>query len=129
MKIQVYKVVLLCFFILSCSKENQDECSSVANAPTLEVEGAVTTTINQPVELLVTYQVNTDCGNFRNFAEETFGNETQIIVKALFTGCACEEELINKTTTYTFNKSQVGTYVLKFRTFNNFIEHTIEVTN
>lgn len=128
MKIQFYKILLLCILFVSCS-EGENECSYEANSPTLLVEGSNTTTINQPIELTLTYEVISECGNFKSFTEQVTGNTTEIIVKARYVGCDCPQLLTNKTTTYTFNKSQVGTYVLKFRTFNNFIEHTIEVTN
>ena len=124
----MYKLLLLCIIFVSCS-EGENECSYEANSPTLQVEGLNTTTINQPINLTLTYEVISECGNFKSFTEQVTGNTTEIIVKARYVGCDCPQLLTNKTTTYTFNKSQVGTYVLKFRTFNNFIEHTIEVTN
>lgn len=128
MKIQVYKLLLLCIFFVSCS-EGENECSYEANSPTLLVEGENSTTLNQPVVLTITYEVISECGNFKSFTEQEIGNTSEIIVKARYVGCDCPQLLTNKTTTYTFNKSQAGVYLLKFRTFNNFIEHTIEVTD
>jgi len=128
MKIRLYKLLLICFLIISCSKA-ENECSYEANSPTLLVEGPNSTTVNQPINFDITYEVISECGNFKSFSEQVFGNNTEIIIKARYEGCDCPQMLTNKITTYTFNKSQAGTYVLKFRTFNNFIEHTIEVTN
>jgi hypothetical protein len=125
---QLYKLLLLCVIFVSCS-EGENECSYEANSPTLLVEGPNTTSVNQPINLDITYEVISECGNFKSFSEQVFGNNTEIIIKARYEGCDCPQMLTNKITTYTFNKSQAGTYVLKFRTFNNFIEHTIEVTN
>jgi hypothetical protein len=128
MKFKLITIISVYFFMLSCSN-NESACSYEANSPIISVEGPTATTVNQPIEIALVYQVSSDCGNFSRYLEENNMNTTQILMRAQYEGCECEEEATLKNTSYTFSRSQVGTYTLRFRTVNGAIVHIVEVTN
>ena len=101
---------------------------SYAKAPVTKIEGATTASVNQEINLTISFTCFNGCGQFGNVEETISGNTTTIIVNAKYTGCICTQDVPTRTTLYKFKKVQVGTYQLKFlQTENTYLTHTIIV--
>lgn len=123
---QILFLLLLPF--LSCEKIDDGPCRSFAKAPVTKVEGASTASVNQEIDLTVSFQCFNGCGQFGNFDEVVAGNTTTITVNAKYEGCVCTLDLPIRQVTYKFKRSQTGTFDLKFlQTENNYWTHTIVV--
>lgn len=101
---------------------------SFAKAPVTRIEGATTASVNQEINLTISFTCFNGCGQFGNVEETIAGNTTTIIVNAKYTGCICTQDVPTRATSYKFKKALAGTYELKFlQTENNYIIHTIIV--
>lgn len=125
---------LICFLfsiilLTGCSKkQEEDKCLSFAKAPVTKIEGATTTSVNQEVDLTVSFGCFNGCGQFGNVEETISGNTTTITVNAKYAGCICTQDAPTRKTSFKFKKAQVGTYELKFlQTENTYLTHTIIV--
>jgi len=121
----VFSIILL----TSCiKKKEEDKCLSYAKAPVTKIEGATTASVNQELNLTISFICFNGCGQFGNVEETISGNTTTIVVNAKYAGCICTQDVPTRTTLYKFKKSQAGTYELKFlQTENNYLTHTIIV--
>ena len=121
----VFSIILL----TSCiKKKEEDKCLSFDKAPVTKIEGATTASVNQEINLTVSFTCFNGCGQFGNLEETITGNTTTIVVNAKYTGCICTQDVPTRTTIYKFKKTQAGTYELKFlQTENNYLMHTITV--
>ena len=101
---------------------------SYAKAPVTKIEGATTASVNQELNLTISFICFNGCGQFGNVEETISGNTTTIVVNAKYAGCICTQDVPTRTTLYKFKKVQVGTYQLKFlQTENTYLTHTIIV--
>ena len=121
----VFSIILL----TSCiKKKEEDKCLSYAKAPVTKIEGATTASVNQELNLTISFICFNGCGQFGNVEETISGNTTTIVVNAKYAGCICTQDVPTRTTLYKFKKSQAGTYELKFfLTENNYLPHIIIV--
>ena len=119
----VFSIILL----TSCiKKKEEDKCLSYAKAPVTKIEGATTASVNQELNLTISFICFNGCGQFGNVEETISGNTTTIVVNAKYAGCICTQDVPTRTTLYKFKKSQAGTYELKFlQTENNYLTQTI----
>lgn len=115
--------------IAACSTDTSDDyCFQQALTGVDEVTGPETTTVNEPIELQVSFKINNGCGEFYRF-QESNGFPKQIVAVVNYVGCVCTEMVEEATEPYTFQASQAGEYVLKFaKPDNTFITKTITVT-
>ncbi|MBP8115768.1 MAG: hypothetical protein KAY50_10460 [Chitinophagaceae bacterium] len=124
-------ICFICSIILltSCAKKQEDEkCISTDKAPVTKIEGATTASVNQEINLTVSFICFNGCGQFGNMEETIAGNTTTIIVNAKYTGCICTQDVPTRMTSFKFKKAQAGTYELKFwQTENNYLIHSIIV--
>ena len=121
----VFSIILL----TSCiKKKEEDKCLSYAKAPVTKIEGATTASVNQELNLTISFICFNGCGQFGNVEETISGNTTTIVVNAKYAGCIWTQDVPTRTTLYKFKTSQAGTYELKFlQTENNYLTHTIIV--
>lgn len=124
-------IFFICSIILltSCNKkQEEDKCISTVKAPVTRIEGATTASINQEINLTISFTCFNGCGQFGNMEETIAGNTTTIIVNAKYTGCICTQDVPTRATSYKFKKALAGTYQLKFlQTENTYLTHTIIV--
>jgi hypothetical protein len=124
---------LICIYIIllliSCDiGGNDDVCISRQGAFVTAIDAPLTATVNQPVDVEVSFPVVNGCGIFNRFIETTDGNTITIAVEALYDGCFCTADVPTRTTTYSFTPNTAGDYELKFVSSNgNFIVASIEV--
>jgi hypothetical protein len=134
MKRNIIQLAMVCItttlMAFSCTKENTEnnKCLSYSKAAVITVLGATTGSINQDINLAVSFGCSNGCGQFGSFEQVRTGNTFEISVTAKYEGCICTQDLPVRTQTYTFRASQAGTYQLKFAQLNNsYITHTIIV--
>jgi hypothetical protein len=120
---------LLPFLFFSCLSENSDNaCYEITGMPTTSVDGPIETTVGEPIELVVTYNVANDCDSFYLFFEEELDGAKYVTVNVRYDGCACPPITRTRTKTYEFVSSETGTFSLRFKVTNStYIEHIIEV--
>ena len=132
----IFKTMLLAvmlFSITSCDLGGDDTSVQNCNYPigigTTAVTGPTTASLNEEIELTVSFTLGNNCGKFHQFYETLDGNRDKIItVNALFEGCNCDNSPVAKTEKYKFKAVSEGVYNLKFRKANNeFLIHTITV--
>ena len=107
-------VALLVLIFLSGCKKSDNNCISYSNAEVTKVEGEKVATVNQEIDLTISYYLYNGCGKFENLETTSSGNTTIINLKSKYNGCICTQELINGQTHYTFKAGQAGVYFLKF---------------
>ena len=119
----------LLIVLLGCArKQVANNCLFYTKAPVTKIEGATTVLVGQEIDLTVSFGCSNGCGQFDNFEENISGNTTIINVIAKYEGCICTEIAPTLKTSYTFKKSQTGTYELKFlKDDNSYLTHTIIV--
>jgi len=125
-------LIFCAFFIVplfSCDKQqDKNNCLSYTKAPVISIVGANTALVNQEIVLTVSFGCFNGCGQFGNFEETIAGNTSTINVNAKYEGCICTQDAPTRTTSYTFKKSQTGSYELKFlQGENSYLTHTINV--
>ena len=125
--------IILLFFVfatltvISCSKAHI-KCTTYQDTPVTGVQGPTSTTVNQAIDLVITYSFGNSCGKFERLQLTTSGNTTTITVIGKYEGCICSEVIVNGQTTYQFRSAQPGTYELKFfQSSGSFLTHTIVV--
>jgi hypothetical protein len=120
--------VLFSFLFTGCVKSEENVCDYQVKAYPSSVTGATTATVNQEIDLTVSFGVVNSCGNFGAFTESTVGNITTVDVSIKYTGCTCNQTPVMRTTVYKFKRAVAGTYTLKFyQTDTTFITYTITV--
>lgn len=123
-------ILLLSFIIfMSCSDDDDNDCityEEIANVT--DVQAPETATVNETVDVTVTFQVKNSCGEFARFDETVSGMTRTVAVEALYEGCNCAQVITSRTETYTFTITTAGEHLLRFRTAGDqFIERTITV--
>jgi len=117
--------------ITACSMEDDadnDYCYSSFYTGINEVTGPETTTVDEPIEIMATFNISNGCGEFNRFVATT-NYPKQIVALVDYSGCTCTEVLQTVTEPYTFTASEPGEYVLKFiKPDETFITKTITVT-
>lgn len=120
-----------CFILLlfGCiKKQDEKKCLSYIKAPVTKIEGPSTASVNQEIDVTVSFGCFNGCGQFGNFEETITGNTTLINVNAKYEGCICTQDAPIRKTSFKFKKSQTGTYELKFlQSENIYLTHTIIV--
>ncbi|RZK23889.1 MAG: hypothetical protein EOO56_03460 [Hymenobacter sp.] len=115
--------------LTSCLSAQEPTCTSTAYAPIVSAIGPKTAAVNQPVAFVLGYALGSDCGAFSSVvAIPSTGNVLQIGVMGVYNGCACNSTTTTSQTSYQFQASTPGTYLLQFLTTNNtFITDTVVV--
>jgi hypothetical protein len=134
MKRNIIKISAVCIITtlmaFTCKKGNDEnnKCLSYAKAPVTVVSGATTGSINQDINLTVSFTCINGCGQFSGFEQVRTGNTFEISVTAKYEGCICTQDVPTRQQVYTFRASQRGTYLLNFvQGSNSYITHTITV--
>ena len=128
-RILLLPVLVLSLFILpGCGKSEEAVCDYQVKAYPSNVSGATTASVNQEIDLTITFAVTNSCGTFGTFTESTVGNTTTVDVAARYTGCTCNQAPVLRTTVYKFKRAAAGTYTLQFyQTQTTFLTYTIIV--
>lgn len=113
----------------SLSDDTKQNCNQIIGVSTIGVIGARNATVNEEVELGVSYRIADACGDFYNFKDQVVSaTEKKIIVYATYDACNCDRVLSTKTEIYKFKATTPGTYKLRFATTNDvFVDHVIIV--
>lgn len=128
-KKNIFILILSTVFFVACSGDDEPECIDYEELATVtNIEAPETATVNQAIDVTVTFQVKNSCGEFARFEEVVSGTTRTIEVEAIYDGCACAQVITSRTVTYTFTPETTGQHLLRFRTApNDFIEATITV--
>jgi hypothetical protein len=122
-------LILSISFLTGCDKPEDSVCDYQVKAYPSNVTGATAASVNQEIDLTVTFAVANSCGNFGSFTESTVGNTTTVDVSIRYLGCTCNQAPMLRTTVYKFKRSTAGTYTLKFyNSQTTFIDYVITVT-
>ena len=130
MKIKNVLILILgIFFLISCSNDEEETCLDFEEtADVTAVEAPDAATVNEAVDVEVTFSANNSCGQFGNFDSTTSGTTRTVSVMAVYEGCNCAEVITPRTATYTFTPEQTGEYVLRFASGDDeFVEERITV--
>ena len=121
---------LLIFVLAGCDKTTKEPiCDYHVRAYVANVTGSATATVNQEIDLNVSFGVVNSCGLFESFTETTSGNSTTINVAASYNGCYCTQTAQIRNTVYKFKRPAAGTYNLLFYlSETSFLTYTITVT-
>jgi len=120
--------LLTSLVLLSCSKMHDNKCLSFTNAPVTKIEGPNTGSVNQDINLIVSFGCFNGCGQFGNFKQTSNSGTTIVNVIAKYEGCICTQDAPIRQAPYKFNATQTGTYYLKFwQAENNYLTDTITI--
>ncbi len=108
-------ISLLLFVIFSCSKEQENKCVENRIAYVTSINAPSTGTVNENINIEVSFVVNNGCGNFGKFIETQNGNTKTIEVEARYEGCICTQDIPTRKTNYVFKTQTAGNYILKFK--------------
>ena len=122
-------MILSLVLFISCSDDDENNCIDYEEvASVVATDAPETATVNEPVEIEVTFEVPNACGEFQEFTEEISGTTRTIEVVAEFEGCACAQVITSRSAIYTFTPGTTGEHLLRFRSDSqDFIEETILV--
>ena len=130
---QLVSLFFLMTLFVSCDLTKDQDCYEITGTDIRTVAAApLETTVNVPIDLLVTYSVYKNCSSFYLFHESIFEGATYITANIRYDGCDCQilEEGQGKSENYRFVASTPGNYILRFKTTNTtYIEREIIVTN
>lgn len=112
-----------------CYKVNRwKECIGYTNATITEVKGPNTASVNQEIDLIISYYLDNGCGKFESLETTSKGNIFTIRLKAKYQGCICTQMIIPGQYIYKFKAGQAGVYILKFlQPDNSYRDFTITV--
>ena len=114
--------------LTGCLNAQEPKCTSTAYAPIVSAIGPRTVAVNQAATFVLGYALGSDCGTFGSVVAVPSGNTLQIGVMGTYNGCACNASTTISQTSYQFQVTQPGTYILQFLTTNNtFITDTVVV--
>ena len=120
-------LILSIVFFISCSDNDENNCinfEEMANVTAAEAPDVAT--VNEPIDVTVTFSVDNACGEFADFNVSTSGTTRTIDVLAVYEGCACAQVITSRSATYTFTPEQSGEHTLRFTSgTDEFIEETI----
>ncbi len=106
---------ILLLAIISCSKEQENNCIENTIVYVSSINSPSTGTVNENINIEVSFGVNNGCGNFGKFIETQNGNTTTIEVEARYEGCVCTMDAPTRKTNYIFKTQTSGNYILKFK--------------
>lgn len=112
------KFIVLIFLVVAsgCSKKTttaDESCTKYADAYVSNIEKSTANTA------IISFPVNSGCGQFNKFIQKSDGNTRIIKVQAVYKGCMCTMDVPVRTANYTFNEKKSGTYYLKFLSGEN----------
>lgn len=106
----------LLLVVFSCSKEEpENKCIENRIAYVTSINSPSSGTVNENINIEVSYGVNNGCGNFGKFIETGSGNTKIIEVEARYEGCICTMDAPIRKTNYVFKTQISGNYILKFK--------------
>ncbi len=121
-------IIVLCVFFTSCLNNiDPPVCISTVEAPVSVVTGANSTTVNNAVNLNVSFPITNGCGSFQSFDQAVIADTTFVRVLAKYDGCVCTQVVTTGNATYVFSKPTPGQYYIKFRGDTSFVTHRVTV--
>jgi hypothetical protein len=120
-------VFFICCDVASITTTN---CPAIIGVSATAVVGPTEADIDESILLEVSYKTKKNCGVFNAFFDNSFPSTLidVVTVNVLYDACACDEMETVEKTNYTFNKSEAGVYVVRFKKTNDtFVEHTVTV--
>lgn len=126
----IFFLLLFSFALISCSDDDdQTECISFETENVTSVDAPETAMVDETVDIEVDFTVSNSCGEFSRFLETGSATTRQIVVEAIYEGCACNEVIETITAVYTFTPEEPGEYEMNFASGeNDFITANITVT-
>ena len=121
-------ICVIMLFTVSCKKNNDTNNINLSQRLMTKVAGTSTGTINQKIDLTVTWPYASGCDVLDKFEESRNGNI--IIIKAYghVEQTVCTQEAGYKTKTYNFVSTTAGTFELRFtNSDNSYISHTVTI--
>lgn len=108
-------VVVLALYLFSCNKSaGTDKCITYTKAPVTKIAGPTSGSVNQIIDVPISFGCFNGCGAFGNFEQSFTGDTTVVNVIAKYEGCICTQDAPTRQTVYKFKASQPGTYYVKF---------------
>ncbi len=121
-------IIALCIFLTSClGKIDPPVCIVTLEAPVSAVTGANSTTVNNAINLNVSFPITNGCGSFSTFNQAVIADTTIVRVLAKYEGCTCTQVATTGTATYIFSKPTPGRYYIKFRGDTSFVTKIVTV--
>jgi hypothetical protein len=102
--------------LFSCSidQKNEGECVSNKTEYVTSVNSPSKVSVNETINIEVSFQVFNGCGRFGKFIETQNNNTKNIEVEAKYEGCICTQDLPIRATNYKFIPNRIGNYELNF---------------
>lgn len=135
---KIISLLILCFLINSCSRE-EDTSYSFEIMPIESVDIPTEFTLGETYPITVTYSAPTSCYYFNYFYyEKDLNIRTIAIQNAIALRNDCQDlSVANSSKTYTFNfyVTSIGSYIFKFyqgkddQGYSVFLEYEVPVTN
>lgn len=118
--------LIIVVLLFACNKEKNNDCISYNQAPINSVTVPASGQVNQNIPITISFGCYNGCGQFGSIEETNQGNTKEIKIIAKYEGCICTQDAPVRQTTYNFNSTTSGTFILKFLQNNNsFIVDTI----
>jgi hypothetical protein len=111
-------VSIIVFGLLSgCNldQEKEGECVSNKIEFVTSVNSPSTGSVNETINIEVSFRVFNGCGGFGKFIETQNNNIKNIQIEAKYEGCICTDDIPIRTTNYKFIPTRTGNYKLNFR--------------
>ena len=131
----MFKNSSVLFFMLTilltlnaCKLDASGDCYFEAPAYPTAVDGPSTGTLNQPINLNMTFQLANGCGSYLRTETYTDADTTEVIIRARYQGCVCTQQLITTQQTYTYTPSRTGAHYFRYYISDgNYLRDTIWV--
>jgi uncharacterized membrane protein len=109
--------IIIFGIIMSCTDNDDKEGECITNKTeyTTSVNSPNTGTVNETVNIEVSFRVFNGCGGFGTFIETQNGNNRTIEVEAKYEGCICTQDVPIRTVNYEFIANSAGNYELNFK--------------
>ena len=112
----------------SCKLDESGDCYTEAPAYPISVDGPATGTLNQPININMTFQLGNGCGGFLRTETYTDADTTEVIIRAKYQGCVCTQQLITTQQNFSYTPTRTGAHYFRyFISEGNYLRDTIWV--
>ena len=112
-----FALIIISSFNVSCNNDDDksNECIEYEVGYVTSVNSPPTGTVNETINLEVSFGVFNGCGFFEKFIEIENENIKTIELEVKYEGCVCTQEATIRTVNYEFITQVPGNYELRFK--------------
>lgn len=112
-----FAIIIIASLNISCNNndDKNNECEEYDVGYVTYVNSPTTGTVNETINLEVSFGVFNGCGVFEKFIEIENRNIRTIEVEAKYESCVCTQDAVIRTVNYEFITQISGNYELRFK--------------